>query len=157
MIKAIVVFMIFVLGATECIAQERVLMLQTRNRNRNVYYRLGDNISFRVEGGNKKVSGEILDLKDDAIVFSNLEVPVRDITSLYKDGKTRWWLRFKIEQIGLMAGGAYMLLELINTGQVSKETLIVGGSLVGVGLLAKLLIGNQIKIKGRTRLRVLKF
>ena len=69
------------------------------------------------------------------------------ISSLYIDEKTKWRLRYKIEQLGLITGGG---------GQLSKETLVISGSLIGVGLIGKLLIGNRIKIKGRAKLRILK-
>jgi hypothetical protein len=47
-------------------------------------------------------------------------------------------------------------LDVINTGELKKETLIVSGTVIGVGLLAKLLISNKIKIRGKTKLRILK-
>lgn len=151
----VALLLIFFLSG-ECVAQQRVLMLQKRSKNKNVYYKPGDKISFRIEGSNEKISDVILGFTDDAIVFSAVELPVRKITSLYVDEKTKWWLRFKVEQIALVAGVAYMTLELINTGGVSRDVLITSGVLIGVGLAAKFLIGNRIKIKGRTRLRIVK-
>lgn len=136
--------------------QRTLLMLQKKNKNKNAYYKLGDEISFRIEGSKRKISGEILDLKDSVIVFHGFEVRVDEISSLYIDEKTKWWLRYKVEQIGLIAGGGYLVLDLINTGQFNKETLVISGSLIGVGLIGKLLIGNRIKIKGRTKLRILR-
>ena len=136
--------------------QRTLLMLQKKNKNKNAYYQVGDEISFRVNGNKKKISGGILDLKDSIIVFHGFEVRVDEISSLYIDEKTKWWLRYKVEQIGLIAGGGYLVLDLINTGQFNKETLVISGSLIGVGLIGKLLIGNRIKIKGRTKLRILR-
>lgn len=87
--------------------------------------------------------------------LKDFEVRVSEISSLYIDEKTRWWLRYKIEQLSLITGGGYLLLDIINTGELNNKTLIVSGSLIGVGLIARALIGNRIKIKGRTKLRVL--
>jgi hypothetical protein len=137
-------------------AQRTFLMLQKKNRNKNAYYKPGDKISFRINGSKRKISGEIQDLKDSVIVFRGFEVKVIEISSLYIDEKTKWWLRYKIEQIGLIGGAAYLALDLINNGQVDKETMAVSGTLISVGLLGRLLIGNRIKIKGRTKLRILK-
>src|SRR5258705_243743 len=50
----------------------------------------------------------------------------------------------------------YLTLDLINNGEISRETLVISGTLIGVGLIGKLLIGNRIKIRGRTKLRILK-
>lgn len=131
-------------------------MLQKRNKNKNVCYRPGDDISFRLKGNKRKISGEILELTDGVIVFHGFKVQVDEISSLYIDEKTKWWLRYKIEQLGLMAGVAYLALDLLNNGQINKETVVISGTLIGVGLIGKLLIGNRIKIRGRTKLRIRK-
>ena len=130
-------------------------MLQKKNKNKNAYYKPGDKISFRIKASKRKVSGEILDLKDSIVVFHGFEVRVDEISSLYIDEKTKWWLRYKVEQIGLIAGGGYLALDLINSGEINRETLVVSGTLIGVGLLGRLLIGNRIEIRGRTKLRIL--
>ena len=139
-----------------CFGQRTFLMLQKKNKNKNAYYKPGDEISFRLNGSKRKKTGVILELKDSVIVFHGFEVRVNEISSLYIDEKTKWWLRYKVEQLGLIAGIGYLTLDLINSGQLSSETLVISGSLIGVGLLGKLLIGNRIKIRGRTKLRILK-
>ncbi|MGC3947601.1 MAG: hypothetical protein QM762_24365 [Chryseolinea sp.] len=57
--------------------------------------------------------------------------------------------------IGLLGGAAYLVLDLLNNGELNSETAVISGTLIGVGFIAKLLIGSRIKIKGRTKLRVL--
>jgi len=116
----------------------------------------GDEISLRLTGSNRKISGVILDLKDSAVVFQGFEVRIEEISSLYIDEKTKWWLRYKVEQLGLIIGFGYLAIDVINTGQVTKEILVISGALISVGLIAKFLIGNQIKIRGRTKLHILK-
>jgi len=131
-------------------------MLQKRNKNKNAYYKPGDEISFRVKGSKQKITGHILDIKDSVIMFQGFEVRVEEIASLYIDDKTKWWLRYKVEQIGLLVGGGYLAVDLINTGEVNRQTLIISGAFICAGLLGKLLIGNRIPIHGSTRLRILK-
>ena len=138
----------------QCLAQRKFLMLQMKNENKNAYYKAGDKISFRTNERKRKVTGTILDLKDSVIVFKGFEIRVAEISSLYIDEKTKWWLRYKVEQLCLMAGAGYLLLDTINNGELDQETLIISGSLIGLGVLAKILIGNRIKIKGRTKLRI---
>ncbi len=137
-----------------CFGQRTLLMLQG-NKNKNVYYKAGDEISFRLNGNKRKISGEIVDFRDSVIVFRGFEVHVTEISSLYIDEKTKWWLRYKIEQLALIVGGGYLLLDFINTGELNKNTLLVSATLIGVGLIAKAIIGNRIKIKRRTKLRIL--
>lgn len=131
-------------------------MLQKKNRNKNVYYKPGDEISFRTIASNKKITGQIMELKDSIIVFKGFKLNVDEISSLYIDEKTRWWLRYKVQQLSLIAGGGYLLLNLINNGEISEDNLVISGTLIGVGLIAKFLIGNRIKIKGRTKLRIVR-
>jgi hypothetical protein len=54
----------------------------------------------------------------------------------------------------LIGGTGYLLLDILNTGELNKETAIIGGAIIGTGLIAQILIGNKIKIRGRTRLRI---
>lgn len=97
-----------------------------------------------------------MELKDSIIVFKGFKLNVCEISSLYIDEKTRWWLRYKVQQLSLIAGGGYLLLNLINNGEISEDNLVISGTLIGVGLIAKFLIGNRIKIKGRTKLRIVR-
>ncbi len=142
--------------STNCLCQRNLLMLQKKNKNKTVYYESGDVISFKIEGRKSKMKDEIMELRDSIIVFKGYEVPINQITCLYIDEKTKWWLRYKLAQLSLIAGTTYLALDVINTGDLKKETLVVSGTLIGVGLIAKLFISNKIKIKGRTKLRVLK-
>ncbi len=64
-------------------------------------------------------------------------------------------MRYKYEKIFLIAGIGYSLLELVNEGEVDKETLIISGSLITMGLLARWLISDKIKIKGRRRILIM--
>ena len=157
MIKYIALCVLLLVTAATSLAQTKALMLQKKNKNKNAYYRAGDVISVKVIDRKSKITGKILDLKDSAIVFSGYEINVKDITHLYIDEKTKWWLRYKVQQISLIVGGGYLLLELLNTGQVDKEVLIVSATLIGVGIIAKLLIGNKIRIEGRTKLRIIEY
>ena len=157
MIRILLPFLLLAAICNYCFGQRTLLMLQKRNKNKNAYYKPGDVISFTINGDKGKISGEILDFKDEAIIFKGFEIQVQEISSLYIDEKTRWWLRYKIEQLSLIIGGGYLLLEIVNTGELNKDTLIISGTLIGIGLIARLFIGNRIKIKGRTMLRILEF
>lgn len=108
-----------------CFGQQTLLMLQKKNKNKNAYYKSGDEISFIINESKRRISGEILELKDSAIVFHGFEVRVDEISSLYIDEKTKWWLRYKIEQLGLIAGVGYLAIDLINSGEISRETVTI--------------------------------
>jgi hypothetical protein len=135
-------------------AQKSFLMLQKKNNNKSVVYEIGDQISFYTETHHHKIVDEVVSFEDSIIVFDGYKINVRDITALHIDEKTRWWLRFRPAQLLLLAGAGYFILDTVNNGEVSSETLAISGVAIGAGLLTKLLIGNRIKIKGRTRLRI---
>ncbi len=134
-------------------------LLFHKNRYRQALYNVGDVISFRLKGEKLKITATIRSFEDSAIVFPNFKVNPRDITHLYVDGKTKNWyiLRYKYEKMFLIAGVGYPLLELVNQGEVVEETLMIGGSLIAAGLLARWLISDRIKIKGRRRLLIVDY
>ncbi len=134
--------------------EKTLLMLQKKNKNKNAYYKAGDEITFQLKGLKSKIRDEIIEIKDSVLVFKGYTIPVKEIKCLYVDEKTKWWLRYKIAQLTLIAGTGYLLLDVINTGQLSRETLNVTAMIISVGVIARLLISN--KIKGRTKLRVLR-
>jgi hypothetical protein len=144
------------MNIANCFGQRNLLMLQKKNKNKTILYEPGETITFRICGTKSKIKSEILELKDSVIVFRGFEVPINKIACLYIDEKTRWWLRYKIAQLSLIVGSGYLLLDVINTGELSKNTLLVSGGIIGTGLIAKILISNKIKIRGRTKLRVLR-
>jgi len=155
MIKTLILLLVLVVG-DNCFAQRTLLVLQKRNKNKNVYYKTGDEISFRLNESKERITGHIYDFQDSVVVFKGFKVKVSEISSLYIDEKTKWWLRYKIEQLGFITGGGYLLLTIINNDEISKDVLIISGTLIGVGLIAKVLIGNRIRIKGSTRLRIIR-
>jgi hypothetical protein len=146
---------LLVITSTNCCSQS--LLMFKKNNHRIAYYKAGDVISFRVRGDKSKITDQIRGFEDSVIVFSNYKVSPQEISDVYVDDKTRLWyiLRYKYERIFLIGGIGYLLIDVVNTGELNKETVIVSGSLIVAGLLAKLLISKRIKIKGRRRLWII--
>jgi hypothetical protein len=48
-----------------------------------------------------------------------------------------------------------MLLDAVNNRELNEGTLAISGSLIGLGLIFRLLIPNKIKIRRNTKLRIL--
>jgi hypothetical protein len=137
-------------------SQKRILMLQKKNKHKNVYYKPGDDLSFYRKNDKSRITDEILAIDDSVLLFKGYAVPVNDITALHIDEKTRWWLRYKAAQILLIAGTGYLVIDSFNNHEVSKETLVISGSAIALGLLLKILIPNKIKIKRYTKLRIVR-
>lgn len=127
-----------------------------KNRHRVAYYEAGDVISFRVRGEKSKVTAQIHSFEDTLIVFRHYKVSPSEITDLYVDDKTRIWyvLRYKYEKIFLIAGAGYLLLDAINTGDLTKETITISGSLLALGGIARVVISKRMKIRGKRKLEI---
>jgi hypothetical protein len=127
------------------------------NNNKTVYYRPGDDLSFYLKGKKSKIKDEIIGFEDSLIIFKKHRVHVREIAALHIDHKTRYWLRYKPAQILLLGGTAYLLADVLNSGELDKNTLILSGSMIGAGLVAKLIITNKIKVRRNTKLRIVHY
>ena len=156
-----IIIIIFVWTAHHCRGQQ---LLFHKSRNKEAIYKIGDIISFSTKEDDSRLTSQILGFEGDTlIVFQNYTINPRSITCLYADEKTMGWypLRYKIDKILFIAGAGYPLLEVINEGlihrsRVDPEVFVVGGSLVGASFLAKWLISEKIRIKGRRKLLIVR-
>jgi hypothetical protein len=154
MIRLSITIILFIHAIGVC-AQHQ-LMFQ-KNRYRVAYYKSGDVISFRVKSDpSKKITAQIKGFQDSLIVFQYVNINPAEITDLYVDKKTRIWFvfRYKYEKLFLYGGTGYLLLDVINTGELDKETVVISGSLITAGLLARWLIPKKIRIRGKRILRI---
>jgi len=129
-------------------------LLFHKNNYKEQFYQVGDVISFRLKNDKTKITGTILGFEDSLIVFKDYKVNPKRISSIYVDKKTRTWfaVRYKYKYLLPEIGAGYLLLEWINTGAVDSGDLNFGGSFIAAGILARLLISDRIKIKGKRRL-----
>lgn len=128
-----------------------------KNRRRTAFYEQGDLISFRLHNDKTKYTFEILGFEDSVFVVSNYKINPKDISHLYVDDKTKIWyvFKYKYEKIFFLAGAGYLLASVINEKTVSKEAATISGSLGGAAILARLLVNNKIRIKGKRRLVII--
>jgi len=155
--KALFVACITFLYAADGRAQHTRLMFM-KNKNRIVYYEAGDVLTFIVKDHAYKISDQIGSFQGDSIiVFNHHLVDVRTITGVYLDKKNKvfYFMKYKYDKLLLFMGTGYLLLDVINTGEFDKKTLIISGSMIGAGLLAKLFISKRIKVTGKKKLRIL--
>ncbi|MGB3851147.1 MAG: hypothetical protein WA958_14355 [Tunicatimonas sp.] len=153
--KIVILGLGFFLSTQQIMAQQSVLVLQMPNPNKNAYYEVGDQLTFYLPGKRSRRTETILGLEDSLIVFRGYTVLVSQITALHIDDQTRWWLRYKPAQLALMAGTGYIVLDTVNNRELNKGTLAIGGSLIGLGLIFRLLIPNKIRIRRKTKLQIL--
>ena len=132
-------------------------LLFHKNRIREVFYKKGDVITFRVAGEKFKITAEIKGFADSLIVFRDFTINPREITHLYFDSKTRGWfiLRMKYSRLLIVAGAGYGLLDILNSGEVDKKTTIISGSMLAAGILTGLFIPRYFKIRGKRKLIII--
>lgn len=152
MIKTLVVWLLFSGVSTFCIGQQSLLF--QKNRFKYTKYNVGDVISFRVKDDERKHTFQIRGFEDTVIVFNNYRINPKEITHMYLDDKTRVWyiLRYKYSKLLLIGGVGYFAIDAFNSGEISSNSALVGGSLVSAGILAGVLFKDRIRIKGRKRL-----
>jgi hypothetical protein len=128
-----------------------------KNPYRRAFYYVGDEISLQLQGDRQKFTGRIQELQDSVILFEHYRIRVSDITHIYHDDKQNWYtLRHKISPILLIAGSGYLVLDVVNSREFDRGTLMVSGTLIGAGLLAKLLIPTKTRIRGKRRLKIVR-
>ena len=137
-----------------CLAQK---LLVHESWHREAIYKVGDEISIWIKNNESMYTATITGFQDSLIVFHDDTVNVSQITHVFVDKKIRRWyfMKYKWEKLFLYLGIGYPLLELINHGSVDKETLIIGGSLVAAGLLARKLISQRIRIEGKRKVVIM--
>ena len=154
--SVVIIFWLLFVGTTGY-AQDKSFLLFEKTRNRRAYYYPGDIISVRVKGNREKVSGQIREFQDSLILFDYYRVNVNDITHIYVDDKQKFWygFRYKLEPLLLIAGAGYVVLDVVNTQEFDQNTLLIGGSLIGAGLLVRWLTrDDKTRIRGRRRLDI---
>src|SRR5258705_14001369 len=97
-----------------CFSQK---LLFHKNKYKEVFYQAGETITFRLKGGNSKISAQIIRFEAGLIVFPNFNVSPKEVSHLYVDKKTRTWfiLRYKYKSILPIIGLGYVFLDLVNT------------------------------------------
>jgi hypothetical protein len=127
-----------------------------KKKFREAAYTQGDRISFRIKGERIKFNDIIRGFEDTAIVFKDYKINPSRITHLYLDKKTKNWyfLKYKWDKLCVFAGAGYLILDVLNTGEIYGETVLISGALISTGILANALFGKRIRIKGKRMLRI---
>jgi len=155
---AIMLFSLVFIVTPEVSAQNYLLLLKKKGSAKNHKFRLGSEISLRSITKDKKISGAIHQITDTTILVDFItEVNLDDISYVYRD---RYF--FKLFSSALfIAGGGYFLLDGFNRAInhqypiITQNTLIVTGSLVGVGFAFKLMDTRKYRIGKNWELQLL--
>lgn len=126
---------------------------------RQVIYKEGDQIAFRIKGSREKVSGKITSINDSVLVLgSSLFVRPASISEIYVDKKFRDWfvIRYKYAVVLPMIGAGYILADAINTKEFDPQTLKIGSAFIIAGVLFKILMPRTIKIRGKHKVAIIR-
>jgi hypothetical protein len=135
-----------------CLAQRLAFR---KNLHRAVYYYVGDVISYRIKGDDVKYTDRIINIEDSVIVLQDdYKLNPSEISYLYVDGKTSAWygIRYRCQRLFMRAGLMILGLDVINSHQLKKETLVFSGELVVASLIIKAITPKKFKISGKRRL-----
>lgn len=138
-------------------AQTKALHFSIIGKRVKAIYKTGDEFSFRLKGGNADITSTILDFSDSTIVFQYYQVKISEIDKVRADEKIRSWymLKYKYDKAFTVAGVGFLALDVANTGDFNRNTLITSGSLILAGVLARIVVKKWIKLNYRRRLTII--
>ena len=139
-------------------AQNYLLLLKKKGSPKNHKFRLGSDISLRASTKDKKITGTIHQITDTTILVDFMtEVNFEDISYVYRD---RYFFKL-FSTVLFIAGGGYFLLDGFNRAInqqypiITQNTLVVTGSLVGVGFAFKFMDTRKYRIGKNWELQIL--
>ncbi|RZJ93304.1 MAG: hypothetical protein EOO60_04905 [Hymenobacter sp.] len=140
-------------------AKGQSLLYFKKNGHREAVYAVGDKLTFELKATKTKVSDQIIGFQDSLILFQHYSLNPKEIAALYVDDKTKIWFifRYKYEKAFFLAGGLFLPIDVINTGQVEPKALAVSGLLLGAGLLARWLVSEKLRITGKRKLLIITY
>lgn len=129
---------------------------------KNLKFYEGDAIHLQVKNHPpvSDIEGILTRIGDSSIIIDDMYlIPIKDITAVYKE---RFWPRIAVPVL-FIAGIGYVTLEAFNRAinkeapVVTKETAIIGSSLVTGGLLLIPLRNRRIEVGDNWRVKTLIF
>lgn len=165
MLKYYTVIVLFFANTLLCAGQNFIhakgqsFLYFKKNGHREAVYAVGDKLTFELKATKAKVIDRIIGFEDSLLVFQSYKLNPSQISALYVDEKTKIWFifRYKYEKAFFLAGSLFLPISIINTGRVEPKALVVSGALLGAGLLAKWLVSNKLRIKGKRKLLVISY
>ncbi len=149
--------LVILLGVSISAHAQKGLIFQKPGKH-GVTYETGEIITFNIKTHPYALTDQIMGFEDTLIVFRNYKISPREITYMWVDSKTKDWyfMKFKWSKLCFLVGGGYMLLNLINEGELTQEAAVFSGSLIAAGFITKAILKPRIKIKGGTRVHILR-
>jgi len=137
---------------------QNVLMVEKIGTSKKLTYLVGDYINIKTKANKLRLKNFLWSIEDSSIMIgSNHTVCFNDIYSVRKE----IYFPKLLSKITLIAGAGYITLDIINNlinGQqvFNPTSLIIGGSLIGVGLVMIPLSQRNIHIGFKWKLKVIK-
>jgi len=133
--KFLIILIIGMLAAHMSFGQ-KILVFENVYNMKNYKYRLGQSIGIKIDGRDKKITDEIVDLTDSSMILNfNGEVHFADISAVYRE---RYWIDL-LSGFSMVAGVFYFSVDsfnrMINSEWpiVDEQTLIISAGLVAFG------------------------
>jgi len=137
---------------------QNILLLEKIGTGKRFTYQVGDNINIKTKEKQLRLKNFLWSIEDSSIMIgTNYTIRFDDVKSVRRD----IYFPKLLSKITLVVGASYIILDvvnnLINGQQVFNPTsLIIGGSLIGVGLIMIPLSQHNINIGFKWKLKVIK-
>lgn len=155
--KLILILLIF--GVASQLISQNVFILE-RPGKRVIMYKPGQHIRVYAQSQDTIIKGKIWGISDSSIYIRDYEVFLNNIGAVYRE---RWGFSI-LQKLSILAGAGYLVLSVFNGAisseetNVTKEALIISGSLIVGGVALTPLTKRKHKIKdGNWKVKILDF
>lgn len=136
---------------------QNILMLEKIGTGKRFSYLVGDYINVKSKAKKLRLKNFLWSIEDSSIMIgTNYTIRFDDVKSVRRD----LYFPKLLSKIGMIVGAAYLTLDIFNNlinGQqvINPTSLIIGGSMIGVGLVLIPLSHRNIGIGFRWKLKVI--
>ncbi len=161
--KSSMIFLVtlFICLQQDALAQKEYIVVEKTLSNKQIKFKSGDNLKYKLEGEDFFRTNRIIALNDSAIEFRFNQILYREISKINIKGCRFNGIDYNnIGTYAQIAGVGYILIDQFNrvvvaghNADFNEQVWLVGGLIFLGGTILKILSPKKVKIGGKYRIR----